>query len=374
MAASWNDLASTSYRFMRVSRKTGYETEEIPCLKGGTVTRNDDTRIKESATATMVEEYDFGPDFVRIYIDGVTHDGSKLTDCLGTFLPVTPSRTINGPVSQYSLQMYGRLQELLDDQFPSPYTVASGSNAVAAVKKICEDSGLTVVVVGTPTYTVTDSRYYGVGATQQNSEVGDTKLDAINDLLDLANYRSANTDVYGRIVLEPYYDADNIAASATFAPGASSSTVRFERSMEYEADYTSTANHVVVRYSSTEKNKTIAAEAWDKSETSPYSTVNRGRTITSSYTYEELPPGNSDAEMQKYANNRAKTLLATAQSVIKRITFSCPYVRLGINDTVNFSYPAGNVSGKFQVRTMTLSLKGGCPTEIEARRYTRRTS
>lgn len=371
--SDWNDLTSTTYRYMRVSRKTGYETGEITCLKGGTVTRNDDTRIKESAEATMLEEYDFGPDFVRIYIDGVTRDGTKLTDCLGTFLPVTPSRTINGPVSQYSLKMYGRLQELLDDQFPSPYTVTSGSNAVAAVKKICEDAGLTVVVIGTPTYTVTDSRYYGVGATQQNSEVGDTKLDAINDLLDLANYRSAYTDVYGRIVLEPYYDADQIATSASFAVDGSD-TVRFERSMEYESDYTSTANHVVVRYSSTEKNKTIAAEAWDNDANSPYSTVNRGRTITSSYTYEELPPGNNDSEMKAYAQKRAKTLLGTAQSVIKRITFSCPYVPLAINDTLTFSYPAGNVSGKFQVRTMTLSLKGGCPTEIEARKYTRRTS
>ncbi len=379
MANLWRNVTETTYRFLRVSRKSGYEAETITCLRGGTITRNDDTRIKESAELTMLEEYDFGPDLVRVYIDGRFADGTERTACLGTFLPVTPTRSIEGDVQQVSLKLYGRLQELLDDKFASPYTITAGTNAVAAVKKICEDSGLTVVQTGTSSYTLTDTRYYGVGATQQNSEVGDTKLDAINDLLDLASFRSAHTDVYGRVVLEPYEDSSQLPTSAIFddyrgEEGLLSMYATFEKSVEYEADYTSTANHVVVRYSSTEKGKVIAAEAWDDDPNSPLSTVSRGRTITSSYTYEELPPGGSDAAMQDYANKRAKTLLATAQSVIQRITFSCPFVDLGINQVVRFNYVAGDISDRFQIRTMTLSLKGGCPTQIEARKYIRRTS
>lgn len=364
----WADgFVKTTYRYMRVSRKTGKETGRITCLKDGAVTRNDDTRIKESAEATMLEDYDFGADFVRIYIEVETFAGKKLTDCLGTFLPVVPSRTVNGMIAKSTLKLYGRLQEFLDDKFGTPYTVAKGANAVAVVKKVCEDMGFEVIAESSD-YTVSDSRYYGVGAKQNNSETGDTKLDMINDLLDLAGFRGIYTDRMGRVVLEKYRDLNSTAPTWSFVEGANA---RFERSVTDEWDYTSTANHVVVRYSSTESNQAVVGEAWDNDPNSPLSTVSRGRTITSSYTYEELPPGKTDTAKKEYANTRAQSLLNTAQSTIHRITFTCAYTPLAINDAIYFSYPTGDLQGKFSIRTITLKLSGGCPTTIEARRYTR---
>ena len=367
---AWGErLASTRYRFMRVSRRTGNETEVIRALKGGTVTRNDDTRIKESAEASLVESYDFGPDLVRIHIDAVTVSGKQLTDVLGTFLPVIPSRTIEGATSTHSLKMCGRLQELLDDKFATPYEVAKGSDAVSVAKSMCEAAGLTVVADQSD-FRTTNTRYYGVGVNQENSDTGDTKLDAINDLLTLADFRGAWTDKMGVVHLSKYYDPADIAESWQFVEGP---TARFETSMGEEYDYTDAANHVVVRYGS-EDDTPIVAEAWDTDPDSPLSTVSRGRTITRSYTYNELPQGESAADKQDYADKRAATLLKTAQSVIRRVTVTTAYTPTKLNDTATLRFPTGGVDGKYQIRTQTLSLLGGCPTQVEFRQFRRRNS
>lgn len=364
-------FATTRYRFMRVSRKTGEETEVIRCLKGGKITRNDDTTIKESAEASLVDSYSFGPDFVRVYMTVTTASGKQLEAVLGTFLPVVPSRNITGAKSDYSLKMYGRLQELVDDKFSRPYQLESGTNAVSAAKKICEDVGLTVIADESD-YCITNPRAYGIGATQSNSDTNDTKIGAVNDLLGLADFRAAYTDPMGRVVLERYRQPSDIAPSWDFIEGP---TARFETSMSEEFDYTSVANHVVVRYAgnSTSDNdaEVIVSEAWDTDPMSELSTVSRGRTITTAYVYGELPAGSTAAERQANADSRAQMLLATAQSTIRRVKLTSAYAPIGINETVNLRYATGGLSGKYQVRTQTLTLTGGCPTEMELRRFER---
>ena len=127
-----------------------------------------------------------------------------------------------------------------------------------------------------------------------------------------------------------------------------------------------------MRYGGDNDTEAIVAEAWDTDPNSPLSTVSRGRAITKSYSYSDLPEGKTDAERRDYADRRAATLLKTAQSVIRRVTLTSAYTPTGINDTVNIDYPTCGVSGKFQIRTQRLSLLGGCPTEVECRQFRRR--
>lgn len=368
----WNRwMSRTGYRFVRVSRETGNEIGRVYALTGGTITRNDDTRIKESAEAELVGDYDFGPDLVRVYMDAEWPDGTSAEVALGTFVPVVPSRSVTAGYSRYSLKMYGRLQELLDDKFAAPAHVEPGSNAVGVARSVCEAQGLTVVADPSD-YVTTNARSYGVGARQNNSEVGDTKLDMVNDLLDLAGFRAATTDAMGRVVMRRYADPSEIAPSWSFAEGPQA---KFESSMTEERDYTTAANHVVVRYGSLGDDGTgdvVVGEAYDTDPASELSTVSRGRVITSSYEYDELPPGKTAEDMQSYADARAETLLATAQSVIRRVTMTHAYAPVGLNDVVSVDFPSGGVSGNFQVRTQTMRLAGGCPTECEARVFRRR--
>ena len=362
----WNDrITRTTYRYVRVSRATGEETDVIPFMKNGSITRNNDVRIMESAEADIVGTLDIGPDLVRVYMVAEFPDGGTETVALGTFVPVVPSRNVRRGYSTASVKMYGRLQELVSDKFSSPYTVPAGANAVDVARSVIEACGLEVVA-DESSYTVTDARYYGVGAVQNNSAVGDTKLDMVNDLMDLAGFRAAKTDPMGRVLLGRYSAPADIPASWDFTEGENA---RFEWDMTDEEDYTDAANHVVVRYDAEEG--TVVGEAWDRDPESALSTVSRGYTITNSYSYTTLPPGDTDAARREYASNRAATLLRTAQATIRRVTATHSYAPVTVNDTVNVDYRSGGVQGKFEVRVQKMTLSGGCPTETELRMFRR---
>lgn len=376
-SAYWYEpFSSTRFRFMRVSRETGHEVERVKVIRGGSISRNDDTRIKESAELDMVGTYSFGPDFLRVYAEFGWLDGQSADVCLGTFLPVIPSREVHNGYSKASVKLYGRLQELLDDKFASPYTVQKGSNAVAVAKKVCEDCGLEVLAEASD-FVTSVTRAYGVGATSEHSKadpettIGDTKLDMVNDLLDLAGFRAAFTDPWGRVVFQKYKDPSEKPVTWRFEEGP---RAKFEARMDEERDYTDAANHVVVRYgsTSTDGSEVVVGEAWDRDPKSDLSTVSRGRTITRSYSYNELPPGDTAAEKREYADKRATTLLSTAQSVIERIKFTHTYAPIALNDVCYIGYGSGDVSGRYQVRTQTLTLGAGCPVACEARIFRRR--
>lgn len=363
---SWYErTSSTSYRFMRVSRATGYETDMIRVLKGGTVTRNNDARIMETAEADLVGDLSIGPDLVRIYMDAEWPSGETETVALGTFLPVVPSRKVTYGYSTAKVKMYGRLQELLDDKFSSPITLEKGTNAVEAAVSVCEQQGLEVIADPSD-YTITDVRMYGLGAKQNDSSVGDTKLDMVNDLLDLAGFRAVKTDPMGRVLMRRYQDPMSIAPSWTFEEGP---LARFESDMTDERDITSAANHVVVRYATEEE--VVVGEAYDTDPASDLSTVSRGRVITRTYEYTSLPEGDTASDRQAYANRRAQTLLGTAQSTIRHVTCTHAYAPITISDTCTVAYRSGGIEGLFEVRVQKMSLTGGCPVEAEFRQFRR---
>ena len=375
----YEPFISAKYRFMRVSRATGHETERITVIRGGSITRNDDTRIKESAEFDMVGRYSFGPDFLRVYADFEWLDGTTEEVCLGTFLPVIPSREIYPGHSKAKIKLYGRLQELLDMKFAQPRTVPAGTNAVALAKQVCEEAGLEVIA-DVSDFTTTLTRAYGLGVTSQPSKsdetqtLGDTLLDMVNDLLSLAGFRAAFTDPWGRIVMQKYKDPAEKPIVWDFTEGPQA---KFEGRMSEERDYTSAANHVVVIYGSMGSGgdkQTIVGEAVDEDPNSDLSTVSRGRVITRSYSYSELPPGETWVEQLHYANERAKSLLMTAQSVIERVNFSHVYAPTALNDVVMLRYPSGEVNGRYQIRTQTIKLVAGCPVSCEARIFRRRNS
>lgn len=372
MDSHWTKrIAKTSYRFMRVDRETGNETGAIPFLKGGTITRNNDVRVLETAEVECTGTFDLGPDFVRIYLEAEWADGYTETVVLGTFLPVAPSREVYAGYSTSTVKMYGRLQELLDDKFATPVVLKKGTNAVKAAADVCRQQGLTVIADPSD-FTITNPRTYGFGVEQNkdnsnDSNNDDSKLDMVNDLLSLAGFRSAKTDVMGNVIFRKYIDPMSKGASWDFTEGINA---LFESTVNEEHDITDAANHTVVRYGS--EDKVIIGEAYDTDPNSPLSTVNRGRVITRGYTYNDLPDGKTDAEKQANANKTAASKLKTAQSTILRATISHPYVPVSVNDTVNFSYPSGGINGLFEVRTQKLSLTGGCPISAELRHFVRR--
>lgn len=371
MSDMWKQrMTRTSYKFVRVSRKTGEELGMLPMLRGGTITRNNDVRILDTAEIDCVGEFDIGADLVRIYMIAEWAGGISETVVLGTFIPMVPSRTVHNRFSTATVKMYGRLQELLQDKFAMPYSVASGAKVVEVAKKVVEDCGLTCIADDSD-YAVTKERAYGVAATQSNSETDDTKLGMVNDLMSLAGFRAAKDDVMGNILLSKYVDPAKRPSSYSMAEGPD---CKFSPEMTDECDAMNIANHAIVIYKGEDKDgkqDTYVGEAWDKDPDSQYSTVSRGYTVTSSYEYSDVPVGKTDAERNEYAENRAKSLLNTNQSAVRHVTMNSVYYPATVNDSIDIDYPSGGISGKFEIRVQKLTLTGGCPIETELRQFRR---
>lgn len=360
----WAQRYTTRYRFMRVDRDTGYETMPLTTIRadGSSVERNQDTQTKESATLSAVGSFDIGADLVRCYFCPEWADGYTAEIPVGTWLPNAPKREIDGESSTVSIDCSSRLQELEDDMFDGPLTIPAGDSPVAAAASIARACGLTVECDDSD-YTLSSAWNFGV--TTDEGESGSTKLDAINALLDVAGFASADVDGMGTVLMRRYVAPNAKTASWSFTEGP---TARFERSMTDERDTSAIANVVRVVYTTDEAE--YIGIAVDDSPASEWSTVTRGRRIVASYEYNDLPDGATESTIQAYADAKAMELLTTEQAPIRTITFAHVYAPVTLGDVVSVDFPTGGVNGDFSIRTMSLDLSGGgLRTQTEGRLY-----
>lgn len=350
-------------RVMRVDRATGNETGQVATVvTGGSISRNQDTTIGEQATLELVGDTILGADLLRIWADLTYGDGSEESIPLGTFLADGPKRQVTGGQDvNIPLTLYGRLRELDDDQFTGPVSIAKGANPMDWIDKTIRDAGLTVAAHDACAYRMGTAWTFGTGDTKDKS-----KLDAINSVLDLAGWSAATTDPWGRVLLIPYRDPSQRAPSWEFVEGEGA---RFLRSMTDERDWFDTANQVRVIYAT--QNKEIIGVARDEDKNSTFSIPARGRVISKTYTYTDVPDGKTDAQLKTMAAAKAKELLATAQAVIHRVTLTHIYAPISVGDVIHLDYPSGRIEGDFAVRTQKIRLEAGLPVECEARSFQR---
>lgn len=282
--SDWSKPFKVAYRVMRVNRNTGLETGRLDwVISGGSIERNQDTNICESGSLTVEGATDLGTDRLRIWADCTWHDGSTASVPLGTFLPNIPKRSVNGKESSSQLDLYGLLQEVDDDMFESPITIGKGKKAVTAAADILKGCGLQVAAYNPGNYTLKDNWTFGLRS-DKDKDKGSTKLDAVNDLLDLAGYSSARTDEYGRVILEKYVEPGKRQPKWTFQEGANAT---FLTTMTDERDLREVVNVVKVTYYNTDKE--YVSTAIDDDPASEFSTVSRGRRVAHAYEYSSIP-------------------------------------------------------------------------------------
>lgn len=351
-----------SYRFVRVSRKTGYEVGAVKGIKSKTLSicRDDDSDTKESGSVEYAGRLDFGSDYMRVYLDATFHDGSKETVPLGTFMVSCPSVTADGSVSSGTAELDGRLKAASEDQYEHPITVPAGANAVEEAAKVLRGCGLTVVTEAS-SYKLGSPRTYG-----SDSDETATKLEMANDLLALASFRDAWTDGNGVVHLTPINEPDATAPVWEFIEGRNA---RFLSQVVEERDISSVKNLVRVTYSTQEKS--FVGIARDDDPKSEFSTVTLGRVISVTERLSDVPDDASDQQIQTMANEKAKELLTGAQSVariVKLVSAHCP---VWYGDTVRIDYASAGISGLFNVVSMSPSDPHGNMTELTLRRYER---
>ena len=175
MADSWTRPFDASYDFVRVSRETGLEVDFVRDIEnGGSIERNANTALYETASLDFADKFDVGNDFLRVYLNASFSDGSERRECLGTFMPQVDSVDIDGAYREGQINAYGLLKLLKDDDFDGPYVIAQDSNAVEEAVKIAESVGLTVYA-DSSSLLLGSNWVFGVG---RNNDAK-TKLDAV---------------------------------------------------------------------------------------------------------------------------------------------------------------------------------------------------
>lgn len=357
--ADWLAPFTATYRFMRVSRATGYETAQLDGIKGGTLQLNQDTATFESAVLGTARYFDLGSDLVRCYLDAEWEDGTAESVCLGTWLATIPGRSVDGVTETCTAYCDGRLQELQDDSFSAPAIVDAGENIVSTAAAIAQQAGLTVVA--TPSDKALGAAW-SFGLQSHGDEDGGSKLDAVNSLLLLAGYSAASTDALGRVVMAPYVDPDRRTPVWTFEEGVNAT---FLSKAAEERDSRDVCNVVLAIYESDEQ--TTIGEAVDDDPMSPYSTVSVGRRKVAKYSY-------NDTATQAQADAKAAELLKTQQSTIRRVKLSHVHCPARVGDVVQVKWPSAGISGTYVVRTQTVDIgSAGCLTQSELRAFERRT-
>lgn len=356
--ADWTQPFAAAYRFVRVSRATGYELGQIDAIRGGTLTVNQDTATFESAQVETAQLLDIGADLVRCYLDATFEDGTTESVCLGTWLLSIPERDVSGAVESCTAYLDGRLSELQDDAFDSIVTIAAGTNVVSAAQGIAEGAGLTVRATASAK---TLGAAWRFGMEDDGEQDGGSKLDAINALMRIVGYSSARTDAYGVVVLAPASSASTDAPVWTFAEGENA-TFLAEATDERDSRDVHNVVHAIFE---TDEATTIG-EAIDDDPNSPYSTVTLGRrkVVNSSY---------RDTATQAQANAKAAELLATDQSVVHRVTLQHVWCGARVGDVVAVEWPTAGITGRYVIRTQSVSIgSAGCMTKSELRAFERR--
>lgn len=357
----WRGRFKASYRFMRVDRRTGLETGRVGNITGGTITRNQDTSVYETANIDYVGSLDMGTDLLRIYLDAESTNGNdSRTVALGTFLVSTPSIEFDGTKRSGTADLYGRLRELADDDFDTAYQVDAGENAVAKAAAIARAAGLTVVA-DPSTYTLTAPWTFGVSG---GSDSVSDKLSAINKLLDAAGFNAAYTDPMGRVIMSRYTAQGKRPLVWDFEEGEGCHVLPQATD---ELDRLAISNVVHVDYTTQESS--VRGTAVDDDPDSEWSTVSVGRRIVKSYSYSSLPEGTTADQAQALANTKALELLKSERSILRRVTFTTMYVPVNVGDAHGFESSTLKINRRYAARKIDISLKAGCPMKIESRNF-----
>jgi hypothetical protein len=186
---------------------------------------------------------------------------------LGIFLISSPTRSIKNNAIYREVEAYDTSLILLEDKFDTRYRIPEGTNYVEAITQIINEAGIWKVNI-TP--------IAGDIKTDKEFEIGTSKLDAVNELLEEINYTSLWVDEIGYFTAKPYVLPTNRPIEYEYR-NDDMSIILPDTSVE-EIDLFSVPNKWVVVVMNPEIEPLVSRYTNDNAG-SPTSTVNRKRNI-----------------------------------------------------------------------------------------------
>ena len=336
MAVEWKNGYSAIYYATVVDPKTWADLNRIELL-GGTISRDYSTELVESADLDCKNYNETQEQWIRVWLDTKQGANSSHT-ALFTGLAISPSKTINGQSITETVQCYSVLKPaqdiLLDRGYYAPidtdggYLIQSLLNCINSPVEISEE--------------LSDNRKLTQSII---AEAGENHLSMVNKILYIMNWR-IKIDGTGEVWVGPYSKEPVIIFDNL-------DNDMIETSINYTYDWYDCPN--VVRAVMDDR----VAIARDDSDTSPLSTVSRGREIW----YEESDCLLNDKEtLDEYAKRRLNEL----QRVAAKMSYDRRYhPDVYPSDVIRIHYPNQGVQGDYMVSSHNIELGYSARTSEE---------
>lgn len=273
-------------KMQSVIKKTGSAT---------TITFNLTTNLYSDRYTEIPFEFNDITDRLRpvLIIDGTEYNQ-------GTFIISSKPTTVNGEYVSSTLECYDETYILDQSATSSRMYFASGSNYIDSIESILVGSGLSNIIADANTGTMNADHDW---------DLGTTKLEIINQLLDEINYEHVYTDGNGYIHLQK--------KSTSFVPKwiyRQNDQSIMSMEMTKQKDIYNIPN-VFVGVVTSPDVSTLTFKKTNDNVQSELSTVNRGYELCKVYEFNDI---STEAELESYINDEyLKSLMAT-----ETITFS----------------------------------------------------
>lgn len=333
----WDKGFSAKYYISVVDRATLRDLRRIE-ITGGTIKRQD-SELRESADIDCVNYSETGEQLIRVWLDAKQNDNSSHTP-LFTGLATSPGKRINGRLVSNTLECYSILKIAQDMLLPRGWYAPKGISGGELIKDLLSVIPSTITIA---------ENSPGLNSAII-AESGENRLSMADKILSAMTTNNLNwrlvVDGFGNIDVMPY----------TREPVMTFDAIQndvLEPSLSINYDWYSCPN--VYRAVLDDS----YAVARDDLESSPLSTVNRGREVwledSSAYLKENETLAEYAERMLKLAQQAATTV-----SYDRRFT---PDVR--VSDVVRLNYPAQGITGDYLVSSQTITLGYNARTSEE---------
>ena len=337
--ADWRSAMEQTFEYYTVDPISWLDVKKLNGVSKCKITRDKSAETLGSATLDYTGE--LGEVYVRIYLS-VVQNGVTERFPLATVLVQTPSLSYNGQIVSTSLDAYTPLIELKENKPPLGYFTPENANVMEEVSRLTNEYTRAPIVGG-----LSDVKLYKDFV----SNTDDTWLTYIRDMMSNAKFYFS-LDEMGRILFAPKQETASLQPVWTYTDDNCSilySDISLER------DFYSIPNVVEVVYS--DSNDTYYAIATNDSSSSPVSTVNRGRKITTRVENPEISGVPTQAMIDEYA----VTYLKEISTFEYTVRYSHGYCPVRLDDCVRLNIESLGLSDvKARVISQSIECEAGC--------------
>lgn len=341
----WSKSMKQTFEYYKVDPITWHDDKPLSNIIESRIERDSGAETLGSATLTTSEL--IGECYIRIYLITI-QNGIKEKFPLGTFLIQTPSYSFDGKIKNVSVDAYTPLIELKEKQPPIGFFIPRERNVLDESYKLMIDN-LRAPVVKTSSTEVVPYDFV--------SDVNDTWMTYIKDLLSLSNYYM-DLDPMGNILFEPKRLKG--ALKPIWVYNDDNSSILYP-SISLEKDLYGIPNVIEVIYSTDEYYFYKRIE--NREESSPVSIQNRGREIIHRVTNPEIEGIPNKNKIERYAER----LLEELSSLEYTVTYTHGYCPTKVGDCVLLNYKHAGINNvKATIISQSISCIPGTPVEEKA--------